>query len=85
MVVYSDANFVNHEAKSTIETVVMYSQMPIVWSSKTQSVFAPDNCFAELFAINCSLNRALAVRNLMIELKLLPTDKLAILMLSQHC
>ena len=74
LVVYSDSDYT---AKDTLDglcysgTVVMYNQMPIVWSSKKQSIIASDNCQSELYAMNFSLNKILSIFNLMKELEMI--------------
>lgn len=43
-----------------------------------QSVVSPDNCYSELYAINASLNKTLAIRNLMLELNMITVDQIKI-------
>ena len=68
LLVWSDSNFKPTAPRCNTGTLIQFGTMPILWSSKTQSAVAADNCFAELFAINASLNKGLYVRNLMIEI-----------------
>ena len=68
LIVWSDSNFKVTARRCRTGTLVQIGQMPIIWSSKAQSVVAPDNCFAELYAMSVSLNKALYIRNLMVEL-----------------
>lgn len=70
---YSDSNYVSNssDGKSYTGTVVLYCGMPILWSSRKQSIIASDNCMAELYALNFSLNRLISIFNLMSELNLL--------------
>jgi hypothetical protein len=80
IVVYSDSDFYGKECfdgKATTGCIVYYRDMPILWKAKKQENVSDEICYAELYAINYSMKKSIAIKNIMFELKMIKDEKIA--------